>query len=112
MYVVTMAYKKSKYKTFQKPDILKVFSFACRTEDIGLKRRTCPPFAGRLATLPTAKLKKDFITHIKNLTFDEADGVFFCTSTKFSICRCFVFKWLLKLLVPPLVFKTLSHVMH
>ena len=37
----------------QKPDILKFFSFACRTEDIILKRWTCPPFAGHLATLLT-----------------------------------------------------------
>ena len=51
MYVVTIAHTKFKYKTLQKPDILKVFSFACRTEYIGLKRRTFPPFAGRLATL-------------------------------------------------------------
>ena len=35
----------------EKPDILKLFSFACRTEDFSLKRRTCPVFAGRLATL-------------------------------------------------------------
>ena len=32
-------------------DILKLFSFACRTEDFSFKRRTCPLFARRLATL-------------------------------------------------------------
>ena len=35
----------------EKPDILKLFGIACRTEDFSFKRRTCPLFARRLATL-------------------------------------------------------------
>jgi len=35
----------------EKPDIFPYKANACRTEDKTSKRRTCPPFAGRLITL-------------------------------------------------------------
>ena len=39
----------------EKPDIFPYKANACRTEDKTSKRRTCPPFAGRLVTLSHAK---------------------------------------------------------
>ena len=36
---------------WEKPDIFPPKDNACRTEDKTSKRRTCPPFAGRLVTL-------------------------------------------------------------